>query len=194
MSIIHYLKWHPYSCIVKFSLNRIHHICPQIETRKWRCLCELVYRPLNKYIDSVFMNDFLQTVSHVNETDCATMWQDCPFSGTVSSEFAWVDFIHLVCPHQFFFNLWFLGLNCFLFMTNSFFFLNWWMLRLNSNWVKVIILHFYSLYIYIYISKFGNHNRGWHGCSLFNSYYTKMFETALLLSMDCATLPLIHTL
>ena len=40
-------------------------------------------------------------------------------------------------------------------------------------------------------SKDGNHSRRWPEGSLFDSYYSKM---ALLLFLDCSTLPLIHTL
>ena len=43
-------------------------------------------------------------------------------------------------------------------------------------------------------SKVGNHSQGWPEGSLFNSYYTKVKEKALQLSLDCSTLPLIHTL
>ena len=43
-------------------------------------------------------------------------------------------------------------------------------------------------------SKFGVLNRGWLEGSLFNSYYPLMKERALLLSLDCSTLPLILTL
>ena len=35
---------------------------------------------------------------------------------------------------------------------------------------------------------------GWPKGFLLNSYYTKVYGRALLLSLDCSTLPLIHTL
>ena len=41
-------------------------------------------------------------------------------------------------------------------------------------------------------NKVGGHSRGWPESSLFNSYYTQ--GRALLLFLDCSTLPLIHTL
>ena len=44
------------------------------------------------------------------------------------------------------------------------------------------------------VSKVGDRIRGWPEGSLFNSFYTKMLGRALLLSLDCSTLPLIHTL
>ena len=37
-------------------------------------------------------------------------------------------------------------------------------------------------------------SRGRPEVSLFNSYYTEVYGMALLLSLDCSTLPLIHTL
>ena len=43
-------------------------------------------------------------------------------------------------------------------------------------------------------SKVGNCSQGRPEGSLFNSYYTKAYRRALLLSLDCSTLPLIHTL
>ena len=48
--------------------------------------------------------------------------------------------------------------------------------------------------VYIYISKVADHSRGWPEGSFFNSYYTKVLGRVLLLSPDCSTLPLIHTL
>ena len=45
-----------------------------------------------------------------------------------------------------------------------------------------------------YISKFGDCSQGWPQVSLFDSYYTNVFGRALLLSLDCLTLPLIRTL
>ena len=44
------------------------------------------------------------------------------------------------------------------------------------------------------VSKVGNHSRGRLEGSLFNSYYTEAYGRALLLSLDCSTLPLICTL
>ena len=43
-------------------------------------------------------------------------------------------------------------------------------------------------------SKVGDRFQGWPGGSLFNSYYTDVLGRALLLSLDCSTLPLIRTL
>ena len=43
-------------------------------------------------------------------------------------------------------------------------------------------------------SKVGELNRGWFEGSLFNSYFTGVKGRALLLSLDCSTLPLIRTL
>ena len=43
-------------------------------------------------------------------------------------------------------------------------------------------------------SKVGDRSRGRPEGSLFNSYYTEVQERALLLSLDCFTLPSIHTL
>ena len=40
----------------------------------------------------------------------------------------------------------------------------------------------------------GVHSPGQPEGSLFNSYYTEVYGRALLLSLDCSTLPLIHTL
>ena len=58
-------------------------------------------------------------------------------------------------------------------------------------------IHIY-IYIYIYrkkVSKYvGDHSRGWPEDSLYNSYDTQMYGRALLLSVDCSTLPLIRTL
>ena len=42
--------------------------------------------------------------------------------------------------------------------------------------------------------KVGDLSRGWPECSLFNSYYTEVLVRALLLSLDCPTLPLTLTL
>ena len=50
------------------------------------------------------------------------------------------------------------------------------------------------IYIYIYISKVGDRCRGLIESSLFNSYYTKMSERALFLSLDCPYLRLKRTL
>ena len=44
------------------------------------------------------------------------------------------------------------------------------------------------------VSKVGNLSRGWPEGSLLNSSYTKVYGRALLLSLDCFTLPLILTL
>ena len=43
----------------------------------------------------------------------------------------------------------------------------------------------------VFISKVGDLSRGWPEGSLFNSYYTEVKRRALLLSLDCSTLPLI---
>ena len=61
---------------------------------------------------------------------------------------------------------------------------------------------FHTLYdeknIYIYFnnskSKVGDLSRRWSEGSLFDSYYTEVLGRALLLSLDCSTLPLIPTL
>ena len=42
--------------------------------------------------------------------------------------------------------------------------------------------------------KLSPFSRGWPEGPIFNSYYTKMLGRVLLLSLDCSTLPLIHTL
>ena len=47
---------------------------------------------------------------------------------------------------------------------------------------------------YIKVSRFGDLSRGWPECSLFNSYYTKVYGRALLHSLDSSTLPLMLTL
>ena len=44
------------------------------------------------------------------------------------------------------------------------------------------------------VSKVGDRSRRRPEGSLFNSYYTEMLGKALLLSLDCSTLPLIRTL
>ena len=49
------------------------------------------------------------------------------------------------------------------------------------------------IYIYIYILA-GDRSWGWSEGSLFNSYNTKVERRALLLSLDCSTLPSICTL
>ena len=46
----------------------------------------------------------------------------------------------------------------------------------------------------MYMSKVGDHSWGWPEGSLFNSFYTEVLGRVLLLSLDCSTLPLIHTL
>ena len=50
------------------------------------------------------------------------------------------------------------------------------------------------IYIYIYKSKVGDHSWRWPEGFLFDSYYIKVERRALLLSLDCSTLPLIRTL
>ena len=52
-------------------------------------------------------------------------------------------------------------------------------------------LHFFK---HFYLVKLADLSRGQPKDSLFNSYYTKVLERALLLSLDCSTLPLIRTL
>ena len=47
---------------------------------------------------------------------------------------------------------------------------------------------------YISKSKVGDRRRGWPEGYLFNSNYTEVYGRALLLSLDCSTLPLISTL
>ena len=42
--------------------------------------------------------------------------------------------------------------------------------------------------------KLADHRRGWPKATIFNSYYTELLGRALLLSLDCSTLPLIGTL
>ena len=44
------------------------------------------------------------------------------------------------------------------------------------------------------VSKVDDHSWGWPESSLFNSYYTEMLRRALLLSLDCTSLPLKRTL
>ena len=71
-------------------------------------------------------------------------------------------------------------------------------------YIFVCLCFFVSIYIHVcvhvcvcvceYISKVGDHSRGWPEGSLFDSYYTKVYGRAILLSLDCSTLPLIHTL
>ena len=41
------------------------------------------------------------------------------------------------------------------------------------------------------VSKVGNLSRGWPESSLFDSYYTEVWERVLLLYLDCSNLPLI---
>ena len=43
-------------------------------------------------------------------------------------------------------------------------------------------------------SKVGDCSQGWPEGSLFNSYFTEVYGRALLLSLDCPTLPSIYTL
>ena len=43
-------------------------------------------------------------------------------------------------------------------------------------------------------SKVGDRSRGWPEGFFFDSYNIKVLEWALLLSLDCSTLPLIRTL
>ena len=45
-----------------------------------------------------------------------------------------------------------------------------------------------------YLVKVDDHSRGWPKGPLFDSYYTKVLGRALLLSLNCSTLPLIRTL
>ena len=49
-------------------------------------------------------------------------------------------------------------------------------------------------YTFIHIIKVGDLSRGWPEVSLFNSHNTDIERRALLLSLDCSTLPLILTL
>ena len=61
---------------------------------------------------------------------------------------------------------------------------------------KIAYLNIY-IYIYIYIykvNKVGDHSEGWPKGSLFDNFYTKVYERALLLTSDCSTLPLIRSL
>ena len=44
------------------------------------------------------------------------------------------------------------------------------------------------------VSRVGDRSRGQPEGSIFNSYYTEVLGRALLLSLDCSILPLIHTL
>ena len=48
--------------------------------------------------------------------------------------------------------------------------------------------------LFTIVSKVGDLNRGQPEGSLFNSYNTELYGRALLLSLDCSTLPLICTL
>ena len=53
------------------------------------------------------------------------------------------------------------------------------------------------IYIYIYICVcvvVGDRSRWWPKGFLFNRYYTELYGRALLLPLDCSTLPLIRTL
>ena len=47
--------------------------------------------------------------------------------------------------------------------------------------------------LYVYI-KVGDHSQGLPESSFFNNYYTEVSGMALLLSLDCSTLPLKRTL
>ena len=48
--------------------------------------------------------------------------------------------------------------------------------------------------MYIVKVKLATFSQGWPEVSLFNNYYTELEGRALLLSLDCSTLPLIRTL
>ena len=50
------------------------------------------------------------------------------------------------------------------------------------------------IYIYVYKSKVGDLSRGWPERSRFDNYYTKVLGRALLLSLDCFSLPWFPTL
>ena len=57
------------------------------------------------------------------------------------------------------------------------------------------VLKFFYTFIHVICkSKVDDRCRWWLEGSLFNSYYTKVYGRALLLSLDCSTLPLILTL
>ena len=64
---------------------------------------------------------------------------------------------------------------------------------------KIELIWFVHVYqnktkqLQINVIKAGDHSRGWPEGSLFNSYYTKVWGRALLLFLDCSTLPLIRT-
>ena len=60
-------------------------------------------------------------------------------------------------------------------------------------WSQTFLRHFFWCR-YHWGTKKKNRSRGRPKGSLFNSYYTKVKGRALLLSLDCSTLPLIHTL
>ena len=53
---------------------------------------------------------------------------------------------------------------------------------------------YWKQFLLFKVSKVGDRSRGWPEGSLFNSYYTEVLGRALLLSLDCSTLPSIRTL
>ena len=61
--------------------------------------------------------------------------------------------------------------------------------------MHICITHARTLiYIHTHISKVGDCRQWQTEDSLFNSYYAEVWERALLLSLDCSTLPLIRNL
>ena len=55
--------------------------------------------------------------------------------------------------------------------------------------IKIWYLHPEDIYVY----KLADRSRGQPESFIFNNYYTVMKGKALLLSLDCSTLPLIRT-
>ena len=64
----------------------------------------------------------------------------------------------------------------------------------NYTYINVIVSLCAYMSRYISKSKVRNYCWGWFEGSLFNSYYTKVGRKALLLFLNCMTLPLICTL
>ena len=68
-----------------------------------------------------------------------------------------------------------------------------WFIVFNSNDDKDYTTSAY-IYKYIYRRKVGDHSWGWLEGSLFNSNFTEVYGRALLLFLDCSTLPLMRTI
>ena len=64
------------------------------------------------------------------------------------------------------------------------------------TWFSILRFHLPEIFgiLLLIVSKVGDCSRGQPEGSLFNSYYTEVWGRTILLSLDCSTLPLIHTL